>query len=428
MINLHKINTPIYILQRKKLQQNLKILKRVQENTGAKILLALKGFAFHRAFDLVRENLAGTCASGLFEARLGAEKIGMAQQKKDVCVFSPAFKSSEISALLPIATHIIFNSFSQFHEHYEKILAQNSKNRLKNLPEISIGMRVNPMHSTVKTPLYDPCAPKSRFGVTPEIFHKKFADLGSQAISGLHFHAHCEQNSDALKESVAAFSRHFGKYFPHLRWVNFGGGHHITRADYDVKGLEQILKDFKNSYNLQVFLEPGEAVGWQCGFFLTSVVDVVENAAKIAILDASATAHMPDCLEMPYRPCALLVKKSGEIFADLRGENDFVQDFAREKADFVKNFAKSAPDPKNLRENPVILGGCSCLSGDVIGEYDFGATVEIGDRVAFLDMMHYTIVKNTAFNGICPPSFGEISEGKFTRLKDFDYDDYFNRN
>ncbi|MDU7693126.1 MAG: carboxynorspermidine decarboxylase [Helicobacter sp.] len=402
MPTLSAIKTPIYILERAKLEKNLKILDNVQQSTGAKILLALKGFAFWRSFDLVHQYLSGSCASGVHEARLGLEEIGSRESNKHVCVFSPAFKEDEITELLPLATHIIFNSPAQFCTHFPAIQKQNAKLQSLGMDEIEIGLRLNPLFSEVSPEIYNPCAPNSRLGIIPDIFHKmaqENSELFNQ-ISGLHFHTHCEQDSSALVKTLEVIEEHFGRYFKHLKWINFGGGHHITKEGYNIDLLKRLINEFRAKYNgIDVFLEPGEAVGWQSGFLLSEVVDIVQNGAKIAILDISITAHMPDCLEMPYSPEAVLIKNGAMYLQTLE------------------------------QKNPYILGGTSCLAGDFLGSYDFGIEISTGDKIAFLDLMHYSIVKNTTFNGIKLPSFGQINEdGSFKLLKEFGYADYKARN
>ena len=307
--------------------------------------------------------------------------------------------------MLCIATHIIFNSFGQYQKFKHKIQQKNEQLSSLGLTPIQIGLRINPLYSEVTPPIYNPCIPKSRLGITPSEFQKGVEAFGLDGISGLHFHTHCEQDSDALKRTLEHVITHFDSALSKMKWVNFGGGHHITRKDYNLGLLNSIILDFKARYEgIEVFLEPGEAVGWQCGFLLAEVIDIVENEGKIAILDASATAHMPDCLEMPYRPN---VKK----ISQKNGQINIEDDLGEEKGKYRYR-----------------LGGPSCLAGDVIGDYSFEYELEIGDRILFEDMIHYTIVKNTTFNGIPLPSLGIMQNGKFKLLKQFDYLDYKNRN
>ncbi|MDE7174059.1 MAG: carboxynorspermidine decarboxylase [Helicobacter sp.] len=373
-----EIPSPCYVLVEDLLRANLKILRHVSEQSGAKILLALKGYALWRSFPLVAEYLHGITASGIYEARLGAEEF----KGGEISVYSPAFKESEIDALLPIADHIIFNSPTQLHRFKRKVLGAGRK--------IDCGIRLNPLYSEVSPPIYNPCIEGSRLGIVPEELHKCELD----GVSGLHFHTHCEQNSDALQRTLEHFELHFGHLIDKMKWVNFGGGHHITRKDYDVNLLIEIIKDFRARHGgVDVYLEPGEAVGWQCGFLKGSVLDITYNAMPIAILDVSASAHMPDCLEMPYRP-------------------------------MIRGSAEPGVLPYSYR-----LGAPTCLAGDVIGDYSFETAIEIGDEVIFEDMIHYTIVKNNTFNGIPLPSIGMLrSDGSFKLLREFGYEHYKERN
>ena len=377
-IRYPEIPSPCYVLVEDLLRANLKILRHVSEQSGAKILLALKGYALWRSFPLVAEYLHGITASGIYEARLGAEEF----KGGEISVYSPAFKESEIDALLPIADHIIFNSPTQLHRFKRKVLGAGRK--------IDCGIRLNPLYSEVSPPIYNPCIEGSRLGIVPEELHKCELD----GVSGLHFHTHCEQNSDALQRTLEHFELHFGYLIDKMKWINFGGGHHITRKDYDVNLLIEIIKDFRARHGgVDVYLEPGEAVGWQCGFLKGSVLDITYNAMPIAILDVSASAHMPDCLEMPYRP-------------------------------MIRGSAEPGVLPYSYR-----LGAPTCLAGDVIGDYSFETAIEIGDEVIFEDMIHYTIVKNNTFNGIPLPSIGMLrSDGSFKLLREFGYEHYKERN
>lgn len=398
--NFENIPSPCYVLEEEKFEKNLQLLSYVQEHSGAKILIALKGYALWRSFDLAKQYLSGVTASGIYEARLGYEEFG-----KEVTVFSPAYKLEEMQELVQISNHIIFNSFRQWQKFKDLIDAQNTLRERKGIPPIEVGLRVNPKYSEVSPAIYNPCVQGSRLGITPKAFKKGVKKFGLEGISGLHFHTHCEQNSDALKRTLKHFTKHFGEYIVGMRWINFGGGHHITRKDYDVELLIKIIKKFKKTYAVDVYLEPGEAVGWQCGFLIGSVIDIVKNGVDIAILDVSAAAHMPDCLEMPYRPdvrnsyMAEAVKKNHKL--KLKGEQ-----------------------PYNYR-----LGCPTCLAGDVIGDYGFEAPLAIGDRLIFEDMVHYTIVKNNTFNGIPLPSIGMLRKnGVFELFKSYSYEDYKHRN
>ena len=392
---LDSIRTPCYVLERERLIHNLNILNKLQQINGVKVLLALKGYAFWRCFEEVREVLGGSCASGAYEARLGYEEIGGGNDGKEVCVFSPAYK--EIDSLLPYATHIIFNSFAQYQKFLPQILHHNKQASHK----ISLGLRVNPLYSEVNPEIYNPCAPFSRLGITPDEFQSGVAQFGLEHIEGLHFHTHCEQNADALSRTLPHFIKYFGKYIAKMRWINFGGGHHITRKDYEVALLDSLLREFVSTYGCEVFLEPGEAVGWQVGVLVGSVVDIVRNQKDIAIIDVSASAHMPDCLEMPYRPNVFKISQ-GKMESD-RGEQQGKYHYR--------------------------FGGPTCLSGDIIGDFSFDSPLEVGDKVVFEDMLHYTIVKNNTFNGVPLPALGVIERDKTLRIiKEFDYFDYKERN
>ncbi|MDR1615090.1 MAG: carboxynorspermidine decarboxylase [Campylobacteraceae bacterium] len=371
---IEKIQTPSYVCEEALLEENLKRLQYVQEASGAKILLALKGFALQDTFYLVRQYLQGCTASGLHEAKLARETFD-----KEVHTYSPAFKESEIDEIISISNHIVFNSFSQWQKFKSK--AQK---------RVSCGIRINPEVSSAPVALYDPSSTYSRLGVTKKAFKEELLD----GIEGLHFHALCEQNVDALEKVLRGFEKNFGKYIPRMRWVNFGGGHHITREDYDIKRLVEVIRDFKKRYNdITVYLEPGEAVGWQSGALVASVLDIVENGMQIAILDTSAEAHMPDTLAMPYR-------------AEIRGA------------------AKA-----HERQYTYRLGGNTCLAGDIIGDYSFDKPLKIGDKLIFEDMIHYTIVKNTTFNGIKLPDLALLTkDGNYKILKRFGYEEYKRRN
>jgi carboxynorspermidine decarboxylase len=369
------IVSPAYVLEERKLLNNLKTLDRVQKQSGAKILVALKGYALWDSFKLIGEYLCGAAASGLYESRLAREEMN-----KEVHTFCPAIADDTIDEIAIYSDHLIFNSFSQLAAFKERAKAAN--------PKLQIGARVNPKYSEVTPAIYNPCVAKSRLGVTPENFDELYLD----DLDGLHFHTHCEQNSDALERTLEYFERRFGKYLSRMKWVNMGGGHHITRADYDVEKLINIVASFGERYKTQVYLEPGEAVGWQVGYLRSSVVDIVENEAQIAILDISAAAHMPDCLEAPYRP-------------EVRGAG-----------------------LPNERRYTYRLGGMTCLAGDVMGDYSFDEPLRIGDRIIFEDMIHYTMVKNNTFNGAPLPAIVKIDlNGDERVVRRFDYLDYKNR-
>ena len=368
--------TPCYVVDTQKLRQNLEIINKVQDRTGAKIILALKGFAMFSVFPIVREYLCGTTASSVNEAKLGSYEFG-----GEVHAYAPAYSDSDINELSPLIKHITFNSFSQYHRFKDQVLSLN--------PQVSMGLRINPEYSEVKTELYDPCRPCSRLGMTL----KQFDGEDLEGMEGLHFHTMCEQNSDTLERTLNAVEEKFSPYFDQLKWINFGGGHHITRSDYDVDLLCRTLDAFTKKYSLQVYMEPGEAVALNTGYLVSSVMDVFENSIPLAILDTSATAHMPDVLEMPYRPVI-----------------------------------QGAGNP-GTKEHTIRLGGLTCLAGDEIGDYAFDQPLKVGDRLVFEDMAHYTMVKNTTFNGVHLPSIAThdplTQETKVVRQ--FGYEDYRSR-
>lgn len=380
----HRLKAPCYVLDEAKLEANLEILSRVKKESGAKILLALKGFAFWSSFKIIAKYLDGITASGIYEARLGVEEFRKYNKNALISVFSPAFKKSEIKKL-DFSNHIIFNSFSQL---------QALRSFVKNA---EIGLRLNPMYSEIKTEIYNPCARGSRLGINPKEFNLGLKTYSLDGVSGLHFHTHCEQNSDALARGLEHFEAHFGEFIKKMKWINFGGGHHITRKDYDVDLLIKIIKYFRKKYGVEVFLEPGEAIGWECGVLIGEVVDIIKNEINIAILDLSAATHMPDCLEMPYVP-----QIDGAEIIDLKND--------------VSGFGYR-------------LGGPSCLAGDIIGDYRFNKPLHIGDKIIIKDMIHYTIVKNNTFNGIPLPSLAILRKnGDFKIVRKFSYNDYKKRN
>lgn len=373
MIDYSQVPSPCYVLEESRLIRNLELLKKIENTADVKIICALKGFSMWSTFPLIGKYLAGATASSLNEARLAKEEMG-----KEVHVFAPVYRDSEIDEILSCANHITFNSFSQWTRFKERTLERR----------VSPGIRVNPEFSTVETDLYNPCGRFSRLGVTRKEFRPELLD----GIEGLHFHALCEQNADALEAVLQNFEERFGTWIPRMKWVNFGGGHHITRKDYDAERLIRILKDFHRRYpNIQVILEPGEAVGWQTGELVATVEDIVHNEKDIAILDISVSAHMPDCLEMPYRPTVLGAGNPGEKKFDYR------------------------------------LGGDTCLAGDIVGDYSFDSPLHVGDRIVFFDMIHYTMVKTTFFNGVPHPSIGIWKDGKFKLVRRFTYEQFRDR-
>jgi carboxynorspermidine decarboxylase len=372
-LNFSSLPSPCFVCEERLLENNLKLLKYVQDEADVNILLALKGFAMYSTFDLCKKYLKGCCASGLNEAILAYEEFG-----GEVHTYSPAFKPDEFEQITQISNHIVFNSFSQLELYKDKIKSNNS-----------IGLRINPEVSSVEVDIYNPCAAFSRLGITK----KEFKEDLPLIVEGLHFHALCEQNVDALQSVLVKFEQNFSSYFSQLKWINFGGGHHITRSDYDVEGLIQILKEFKSRYpHLKVYLEPGEAVGWQTGYLSATVLDIVHNDIDIAILDTSAEAHMPDTLAMPYR-------------ANIRGAS-----IANEKKYTYR------------------LGGNTCLAGDIIGDYSFDTPLKVGDKIILEDMIHYTMVKTTTFNGINLPSIAlKKADGSIVIIRNYNYSSYKDR-
>lgn len=374
-IDVTDVPTPCYICDETALQHNLEILDEVQKSAHCKIILALKAFAMFSVFPLLRRYLQGAAASSLNEARLAAEEFG-----GEVHVCAPAYKDSEFDQLLSYATHITFNSFSQW---------QRFGPRVKSLaPTVKCAIRINPQHSEVPVPMYDPCSRYSRLGVTAGEFHSE--DLAG--ISGLHFHTLSELGTDALDRTLKSVESQFDEELHQMDWMNFGGGQHITQHAYDRAHLCNLVRRFQKQYGLTIYLEPGEAVVLNAGVLIASVLDIVHNEMEIAILDASAAAHMPDVLEMPYRP---------EIMA--------------------------AGDP-GLHEHTYRLAGPTCLAGDIIGDYSFPTPLRVGSKVILLDMAHYTMVKNNSFNGVRLPSLAlRDSSGEIRVLRRFEYEDYRKR-
>ena len=373
---LSQLPSPCWLLEEHLLEENLKILKNIKEYTGVKILLALKGFAFWHAAPLVMNYLDGCCASGLNEAKLAAEAFG-----GEVHTYSPAFKAEEISELARLSRHLVFNSPAQLERFGAEALKAN--------PSLSLGLRVNPEFSEAPVELYNPCGLHSRLGTLAAQIPEGIVS----EVEGFHFHALCEQDAEALEKVLEAFEKRFGRWLGALKWVNFGGGHHITRADYDRERLITLLNKFKSRYpHLEIYLEPGEAVGWQTGPLVTTVLDIVHNGMPIAILDSSAEAHMPDTILMPYR-------------AEVRGA------------------AEAGVKPHTYR-----LAGNTCLAGDVMGDYSFDRPLQIGDKILFEDQMHYTMVKATTFNGIPLPAIATLKkDGKVVVHRRFDYEDFKKR-
>lgn len=377
--DLTRVPSPCYVVDEAAIESNLKILNRVQQESGAKILLALKAFSMFSLAPLVMRYLKGTCASGLFEAKLGRERFG-----GEVHTYAAAYRAQDMDDILSISNHVVFNSFEQWRNHKAQALA---KKLLR--PELSFGLRINPEHSEGATPIYDPCAPCSRMGIPIS----QFAGQDLTGISGLHFHTLCEQDFEPLRRTLDVIEQKFGEYLTPMQWINFGGGHHITRNDYQVDQLILRIKTFQQKYQVQVYLEPGEAIALNAGVLVAEVLDTPRNGMALAILDTSATCHMPDVLEMPYRPRITGAREPGEL------------------------------------PNTVRLGGPSCLSGDVIGDYSFPDPLTIGQRLMFEDMGIYTMVKNTTFNGIPLPAIAIYNSDteQLRIVKQFGYDDFENR-
>jgi carboxynorspermidine decarboxylase len=361
------------VAEETKLRANLETLARVQREAGCTLILALKGFAMWSVFPIVREYLPGVTASSVNEARLGFEEFG-----GEVHYYAPVIKDDEIDDVIRMSNHVVFNSFAQLDRFREKTLAAGRK----------IGIRMNPECSIVETDLYNPCRRHSRLGVTAAEFLAD--DLAG--VTGLHFHALCENSADELETALAAVEERFAPHLKRMEWVNFGGGHHITRPGYDVEKLIRLVRAFRTKYDVDVILEPGEAIALNAGVMVASVIDLIRNEIDIAMLDTSAAAHMPDVLEMPYRPEIAGADRPGVL-------------------------------PHTYR-----LGGTTCLAGDVIGDYSFAAPLRIGDRLVFGDMLHYSMVKNNTFNGVPLPSIGVWNaDDTFTLIRSFGYDDYRNR-
>lgn len=374
-----RVPSPCFVVDEVAVERNLTILHRVQEESGARVLAALKAFSLWRLAPLVAKYLSGTCASGLHEARLGREEYG-----GEVHVFSAAYTEQDLREILKLADHVVFNSFGQW-QRFQPLIQEARIAR----PHLRFGLRINPQHSEGDVPIYDPCAPCSRLGIPLS----QFEGQSLEGITGLHFHTLCEQDVEPLKRTLMAVEEKFGYLLPQMEWVNFGGGHHITEPGYQVDELIELIRDFSARYNVQVFLEPGEAVAIHTGVLVTEVLDLAWNDMAQAILDTSATCHMPDILEMPYRPTVIGAGLPGELAHSYR------------------------------------LGGMTCLAGDVVGDYSFAAPLEVGQRLVFDDMSHYTMVKTTTFNGINLPSIAlwNPETDQLRVIRQFGYEDFRQR-
>jgi carboxynorspermidine decarboxylase len=373
-IDFNKIQTPCYVIDELLLRNNLRLIKKVKEAAVVDILVSFKAFSNWGVFPIFKEYGFGASASSINEARLAFEELGVKAH-----TYSPAFEDKSIADILKYSSHISFNSINQWRK-YSKIASQNG---------VSVGLRVNPEFSDSPYDIYNPCKPGSRFGMTAE----QLGDTVPQGVEGLHFHTLFEADSFALEKLLAVFLKKFGKFLPKLKWVNMGGGHLITKKDYDIGHLIKILTGFKNKHDVEMILEPGSAFAYQTGYLVSTILDMVENKGiKTAVLDVSFTCHMPDCLEMPYKP--VILGATGEM----------------------------AGKPTYR------MGGISCLAGDFMGNWSFDKELKPGDKIIFDDMIHYTTVKTTMFNGVCHPSIGIWSEKSgFKLIKEFNYQDYKNR-
>lgn len=372
---VHAVPSPSYVVDEALLIRNLETLRHVIDETGCKILLAQKGFSMFAVYPLIGQYLNGVTSSGVFEAKLGYEEMG-----KEVHTYAPAFSDADFEEILLYSDHIVFNSFAQWKKF---------RTQVQNYPkQIECGIRINPEYSEIEVDMYNPCFTNSRFGVTLEQFEKE----SLEGIDGLHFHTMCEQNSDVLERTIAVVEQKFGSYLHGMKWLNFGGGHHITRPDYDIEKLIKVIRYVQEKYDVDVYLEPGEAVALHTGYLVATVLDTLENNMQLAIVDTSASCHMPDVLEMPYRP---------EIIG--------------------------AGQP-NEKAYTYRLGGPTCLSGDVIGDYSFDQPLQPGDKLVFCDMAHYSMVKNNTFNGMNLPSIVlNRVEGGLQIIKQFGYEDFKQR-
>lgn len=377
MIDVKEIPSPCYVMEERLLRRNLSLIKEVKERAGVNIILAFKAFALWKAFPIVREYIPFSTASSKFEAQLAFEEMGSRAH-----TYSPAYTEADFPVILKYSSHVTFNSLTQFERFYPMVQADGNR--------VSCGLRINPEYSDVETDLYNPCAPGSRMGVVRDLL----GDRLPEGIEGLHFHTLCESDSYDLEKTLKVVEERFGSFLPHIKWLNMGGGHLMTRKGYDTEHLIHLLRSFRSRYpNLEIIMEPGSAFAWQTGFLLTTVVDIVENhGIRTAIIDASFTCHMPDCLEMPYKPV-------------------------------IRGAMEPTPGLPTYR-----IGGNSCLSGDFMGDWSFERPLQVGDRLIFEDMIHYTIVKTTMFNGIPHPTLALWSkDDRLVMYRQFGYEDYKNR-
>ena len=373
-MDFNLLKTPCYVVDESLLLKNLELLKEVQDRTDCSILLAQKGFSMYSVYPLIGKYLKGVTSSSLFEAKLGYEEMG-----KEVHIYAPAYREDEFDEIIKYSDHIVFNSFNQWNKFKYKIKNANK--------HIECGIRINPEYAEIETDIYNPCFENSRLGTTLD----NFLEENLEGIDGLHFHTMCEQNSDTLERTLKVVEEKFGKYLKGMKWLNFGGGHHITRPNYDVEKLIRCILYMKEKYDLKIYLEPGEAVALNTGYLVSTVLDTVKNNMDIAIMDTSAACHMPDVLEMPYRP----------------------------------NIINSGMP--NEKKYTYRLGGPTCLAGDIIGDYSFEEPLKPGDKLVFCDMAHYSMVKNNTFNGINLPDIVLWGKEGAKVIKTFDYEDFKRR-
>lgn len=393
------VPTPIYIIEEKRLRDNLELIRGVAQEADVEIILAFKAFALWKTFPIFREYISSTTASSLGEARLAAEEFGSLAH-----TYSPAYIDEEIDEIVKCSSHLTFNSLSQYERFHRRVREADHR--------VSMGLRINPEYSEITTDLYNPCARGTRFGITAD----KLPDTLPDDIDGFHCHCHCESSADEFERTLSHIEEKFSRWFLQLKWINFGGGHLMTRKNYDVALLVRLLKDFKRRHpNLHVILEPGSAFAWQTGPLVAKIVDIVEDKGiRTAILNVSFTCHMPDCLEMPYMPEVRGVNVSPKLGDDrgLGSANDVTSD----------------PQPPNLGGYPYRLGGNSCLSGDFLGDWAFDHELQVGETIIFEDMIHYTTVKTTMFNGISHPSIGILRlDNELEILRKYTYEDYRDR-